>query len=107
MKNRFTLVELLIVMAILAVLASVATLSYSKYVEDAYESKKNQYVQMVEAAKDEAVLNGSFEDGDPITFDQIKYYLINIDEVSDLTVSGDAINIGNIGEKACYGGDDE
>jgi prepilin-type N-terminal cleavage/methylation domain-containing protein len=103
MKNAFTLIEILIVVAIIALLAAVGIPSFVGSRKAAEQEMRKVNVSSVNAAKDQWSILYNKTVGESVNWDDIKSYIGggNDDQI-DLKVGGEVITINNIGTSASY-----
>ena len=105
MKNRFTLVEIMVVVAIIAILGAIAVPSLTSNRETAFVKARSDNVLKIELAKERWAMDYNKPRYSAVTFDNLKSYLPFIkdsDTISVLTVGGQSIILGNIGTEATY-----
>ncbi len=100
--KKFTLMEIMIVVAIVAILGSIAVPSFMKYRETAHNKQKEHFIQVVKMAKERWSMDYSKPQGTAVSFDDIKGYLPLIDSYDQLTVSQQQIKINPVGSDPTY-----
>ncbi len=103
MKNAFTLIEILIVVAIIGLLAAVGIPSFRNAQKNSQNNMKSVNISAVNAAKDQYSIMNNISNGTSVAFADIASYIgNNITNSAGLTVNGADITIGNIGTSASY-----
>ena len=103
MKKKFTLVEIMIVVAIIAILAAIAVPSLTANREVTLKKAKEDNVRKVQLAKERWAMDYNESKTATPTFDQLKSYLPFVKTVDDLKVKGKSITIGNGNTEPTYG----
>lgn len=101
--KKFTLVEIMIVVAIIAVLGAIAMPHFGKSREGALKRQALEYAQMVTAAKEMWAMDYGKTSADTPLFSEIQPYMPNIKTLSDLNLSdGSVITINAYGTDPTY-----
>ncbi len=100
--KKFTLVEIMIVVAIIAVLSAIAIPNFTAYRESARNKVRTDYIEMVTVAKEQYKMDSGKSDGTAVTFENISSYMPSVDSLSELSVGGEDITIGALGESPSY-----
>ena len=105
MKNKFTLVEIMIVVAIIAILSAIAIPSLTANRESTFKKVREENVMKIELAKERWAMDYNKPKYSAVTFADLKNYLPFIkdsDTIDVLKINGKSITIGNIGTEATY-----
>ena len=103
MKNAFTLIEILIVVAIIGLLAAVGIPSFWNAQKNSQNNMKSVNISAVNAAKDQYSIMNNISNGASVAWTDIDDYIgNNITDIAGLTVNGYGITIGAIGTSASY-----
>ena len=103
MKNAFTLIEMLIVVAIIGLIAAVGIPAYRNAQNNAEDNIRSVNISAVNAAKDQWAIMNNKSNGTAVVWTNIADYIGNsITNLAGLTVDGRAITLGNIGTSANY-----
>ncbi|MBI9020617.1 MAG: prepilin-type N-terminal cleavage/methylation domain-containing protein [Verrucomicrobia bacterium] len=108
-KQGFTLVEIMIVVAIIGLLAAIGIPSILNAYTKSQEKAKQRNIADVEKAKGMLQLPStvyslgvSATNGQVVSAADIIACMNGVDDITDLTVGGDAITVGAIGTVASY-----
>ena len=105
MKNnekKFTLVEIMIVIAIIAILSAIAIPNYASYRKTALDKEAENKIMMVKAAKERFAMDYGKASTYVPDFDDLKPYLSLVDTVDDLKVGGESMDIKAIKDSPVY-----
>ncbi len=93
--GRFTLVEILVVLAILAILSAIAIPSFTKNKEVADSKARENFILMVKTAKERYAMDHGTSN--PITEAKLLKYLPLIKDLDEMDVAGKSIDVKGFG----------
>ncbi|MFA7256277.1 MAG: prepilin-type N-terminal cleavage/methylation domain-containing protein [Kiritimatiellales bacterium] len=103
MKNAFTLIEILIVVAIIGLIAAIGIPSFIGARQGAEDNMKEVNISAVNAAKEQWAIINNKATGTAVVWTNISAYIGNsITNQSQLTIGGSTITLNPVGTSATY-----
>ncbi|MCK5835064.1 MAG: prepilin-type N-terminal cleavage/methylation domain-containing protein [Lentisphaeria bacterium] len=100
--KKFTLVEIMIVVAIIAILGAIAIPNFTANRNSAFTRQRGEYIQMVTMVKEQWAMDYGKSSSATPSFSDIKQYMPNIKSEDELKVNGKSIQFNSVGEAPTY-----